>query len=198
MARAKKKPTHPQDMATIAERRAERKQNAEEIERLSREDDITVNVDERTGQMVGAWRRDVVSMMRDAGKITDEVAGYVRGLESLIAVANGRSASCLSILDRVSGGPVGDHAIVQHIEAAKALNGRSERMDAATWGLLRELCDGNLLITRWRGVVQRRTGEIGDRAQGAAIRQAFRALASVEEALFAQGLVSKVARQRIP
>lgn len=191
MARRKHKPTDPRDMASIAERRAERKQNAEEIERLSREDDITVNVDQRTGQMVGAWRRDVVSMMRDAGKITDEVAGYVRGLESLIADANGRSASCLSILDRVSGGPVGDHAIVQHIEAAKALNRRSERMDTATWGLLRELCDGNLLITRWRGVVQRRTGEIGDRAQGAAIRQAFRALASVEEALFTQRVVSK-------
>lgn len=187
MAR-RKKPTDPQDMASIAERRAERARNAEEINRLTREDDVTVNVDARTGQLVGAWRRDVVSMMRDAGKITDEVAGYVRGLEGLIAEANGRSASCLSILDRVSGGPVGDHAIVQHIAAARALSKRQDGMDQMTWSLLRELCDGNLLITRWRGVVQRRTGEEGERAQGAILRQAFRALASVEESIFAQGL----------
>jgi hypothetical protein len=78
MAR-RKKPTDPQDMASIAERRAERARNVEEINRLTKEDDVTVNVDARTGQLVGAWRRDVVSMMRDAGKITDEVAGYVRG-----------------------------------------------------------------------------------------------------------------------
>jgi hypothetical protein len=191
MARAKRKPTDPQDMATIAERRAERARSAEEIKRLTREDDVTVNVDERTGQLVGAWRRDVVSMMRDAGKITDEVAGYVRGLEGLIAEANGRSASCLSILDRVSGGPVGDHAIVQHIEAARALNKRQMGMDRVTWGLLRELCDGNLLISRWRGVVERRTGEKGERAQGAIIRQAFRALASVEESIFVKGVAGR-------
>lgn len=181
----RKQPSDPQE---IAARRIERQRNAEEIARLAKEEDVTVNIDPRTGEMVGAWRRDVVSMMRDAGKITDEVAGYVRGLEGLIAEANGRSASCLSILDRVSGGPVGDHAIVQHIAAAKELNRRQECMDRATWDLLRELCDGNLLITRWRGVVERRTGEGGDRAQGAIIRQAFRALASVEEALFAQGV----------
>jgi hypothetical protein len=190
MAR-RKKPTAPQDMASIAERRAERARNAQEINRLTKEDDVTVNVDARTGQLVGAWRRDVVSMMRDAGKITDEVAGYVRGLEGLIAEANGRSASCLSILDRVSGGPVGDHAIVQHIEAAKALNKRQDGMDQMTWGLLREVCDGNLLITRWRGVVQRRTGEKGERAQGAIIRHAFRVLASVEETIFTQGIAAR-------
>jgi hypothetical protein len=184
--RSKRQP--PSDPQEIAARRVERQQNAEEIARLSKEEDVTVNVDQRTGEMVGAWRRDVVSMMRDAGKITDEVAGYVRGLEGLIAEANGRSASCLSILDRVSGGPVGDHAIVQHIAAAKALSKRQEGMDQMTWNLLRELCDGNLLITRWRGVVQRRTGEEGERAQGAIVRQAFRVLASVEEALFTQGI----------
>jgi hypothetical protein len=133
MAR-RKKPTDPQDMASIAERRAERARNAQEINRLTKEDDVTVNVDARTGQLVGAWRRDVVSMMRDAGKITDEVAGYVRGLEGLIAEANGRSASCLSI---TYSSPAG--AVLCSAERAKRVNGRKGRLSVMPFGFWRPL-----------------------------------------------------------
>lgn len=188
MSKRKAKPSDPQDIARL---RREREMNREEVERLSEQSDVTLNLDERTGLLVGAWRRDAVSMMRDAGSITDEEAGYVRLLEALVQKANGRSPSCLSVLDRVHGGPVGDHLLVSKIEAARALAQRQSAMDPMTWGLLRELCDGNLLISRWRSVVQRRTGEVTPKAQGAVVRHAFRVLSAVENALHQQALVQK-------
>lgn len=168
------------DEAEVEERRASL-QNARAEARRLKDMGAEVSQDPRTLEVTGAFRPDVVVMMRRAEAITPSDESAVRKFEKLISDSNGGSRSSLSALDRVSGGDKGDLGIGAHIDAAKQLQKRQRRMDPLTWALVRELCDGNLLVDRWRQVVQRRTGETADKAQAGIIRHAFRVLAAVEE-----------------
>ncbi|RZJ01829.1 MAG: hypothetical protein EON90_02135 [Brevundimonas sp.] len=175
--RRRNKPSSP---AEIAARRAQLQETRNEVARL-KDQGAEVSQDNRTGEITGAYKPDVVVMMRRSEVITPSDESAVRSFERLVQKAAGSSASCLSVLDRVSGGDTGDQGIGAHIEAAQQLRRRQRRMDPLTWALLRDLCDGNLLVTRWRVVVQKRTGETNEKAQGGIIRQAFRVLAAVED-----------------
>lgn len=170
----------PSTPVEIAARRAQLQETRAEVARL-KEQGVEVSQDQRTGEITGAYKPDVVVMMRRSEAITPSDESAVRSFERLVQKAAGSSSSCLSVLDRVSGGDTGDQGIGAHIEAAKQLRRRQRRMDTLTWVLLRDLCDGNLLVTRWRVVIQQRTGESNEKAQAGILRHAFRVLASVEE-----------------
>lgn len=180
MARKRKK--KPFDPAAAERNRQEREANLAEVTRLEAMPDVAVSVDPQTRRLTGAYRVDVVEAMLRSGKIGPNEESAVRSLEALIYKAVGNSGSSLGVLDRVSGGVTTD-PVAACITASRQLAKRAERMDPTTWGLLRELCDGNLISTRWRQVVARRTGETQPEAQSGVIRQAFRVLAEVEEAL---------------
>lgn len=152
-----------------------------------------VNRDRRTGKALSREVLDVVMMMRrtkDAegrSLIGDEEAGAVRTLERLIEKANGGGGSCLATLERVNGQSTGDPtlaSVIRHTEAAHDLNARQSRLGPKTWAMLRELCDGNLGLGTWHGVVKAHTGEANPSARGAIVRQSFRELAQVERDIF--------------
>lgn len=175
--RRKNKPSTP---AEIAARRAQLQETRAEVERLKGQG-AEVSQDARTGEILGAYKPDVVVMMMRADAITANEESAVRSFERLVQKAAGSSSSCLSVLDRVSGGDTGDQGIGAHIEAAVQLKRRQSRMDPLTWALLRDLCNGNLLAHRWRPVVEQRTGEANEKAQAGILRQAFRILTAVED-----------------
>ena len=178
----RRKKTKASTPAEIAARRAVIQNAKAEAQRL-KDQGAEVVQDPRTLEVTGAYKPDVVVMMRRSSGITPSEESAVRKFEALIAKANGGSRSSLAVLDRENGGDKGDGGIGAHIDAAKELDRRREQMDPLTWAILRELCDGNLLVDRWRGVVQRRTGETNDKAQAGIVRQAFRVLGNVEDQL---------------
>lgn len=177
MSRRKKK--KPYDPAAAARFRAEREQNAAEVARLQSDPEVLVVTDNKTGRLTGAHRVDVVEAMVRSGKMTYAQEEAVRGLEALITRANGPSPACLGTLERISGGEAPDPAGRQ-LDAIKALTERERCMDKCTWSLVRDLCDGNLLSTRWPQVVRKWTGETNPDAQKGAMRLAFQALADAE------------------
>jgi hypothetical protein len=175
--RSRNKPSTPEE---IAARRQKLRDAAAEAQRL-KDQGAEVSQDPRTGEIAGAFKPDVVVLMRREEAITPSDEAAVRKFEELIQKASGGSSSSLAVLDRVSGGDIGDRGVGAHVQAAKDLEERRKRMDLVTWPLLRELCDGNLLVTRWRKVIERRTGETNPKAQAGIVRQVFRVLAAVEE-----------------
>ena len=181
MSRKRHKPSSPEEIAARnAERRARIAGADAEASRLTAQG-AEVNRDQATGEIVGAFKPDVVTMMARADKISASEESAVRRFERLILKA-GSTPSSLSVLDRVTGGDTGDRGIGAHIDAAMALDEIRRHMDGLTWGLLREVCDGNLIVTRWRNVVKVWTGESNADAQAGIIRQAFRVLVTAEEA----------------
>lgn len=177
MSRRKSKPSSP---AEIAERRRVQAEGKEEAQRL-RDQGAEVVQDQRTQAVTGAYKPDVVVMMSRAGEITPTEEDAVRRFEALIAKAEIAPSCGLGALDRVHGGDMGDRGMAAHIQAAKDLLKRRDRMDSLTWSVLRDLCGGNLLVTRWRQVIEAKTGETNPKAQAGIVRQAFRVLAIVED-----------------
>lgn len=176
------KPATPEQIAQrklrdreLAERRAEKS-------RL-RAQGLEVTVDKRTEEVLGARRLDVVQMMGEKGTLTTDQVEVYRGLERLLNEAGESSRSCLSALDRVSGGGDGTATLQRRQEAIKKLVQRQERLDAGSWAMLVELATGGGLLSRWHLVVQRRTGETNPHAQAGAVRQVIRALESAEYAI---------------
>lgn len=167
--------------AITPEERARRQEAKAEAARI-RAQGAHVTLD-RDGTIIAAYRSDVVEMMRASGNLTpDQVQAY-RNLEALVAKAGDPSPSCLSKLDRVTGGGDAGEALSRKLDAVSDLIRREERMDPGTWAFLRELVEGGALLTRWRGVVERRTGERNPAAQAGAIRQVLRTLEAVELSL---------------
>lgn len=183
MTRRRKKPMSPEQMAEqkrasaeravqLGERRAERRR----LEGLGAE----VNTDPRTGEILGAYRKDVVQLMHQAGKLTQEQVDHFRNLERLKGLAGEASRSCLSSLDRVNGGGDESAQLDRRMKAMRDLALRQACMDPGTWAFLEELATGGALLTRWRQVAERRTGETNADAQSGAVRQVIRALEAAE------------------
>lgn len=179
MARKNKRnaPSSPEE---IAARRAVLQGAKAEASRL-RDQGAEVVQDPRTLEVTGAYKPDVVVIMRRSDGINPSEESAVRRFERLIADANGGSHSSLGVLDRVQGGDVGDGGIGSHVDAAIKLQKWRKLMDPMTWALARELCDGNLLVDRWRGVIHRRTGETNEKAQAGIVRHTFRVIAIVAD-----------------
>lgn len=183
MSRRRKKPMSPEQIAEQkraaaerAEQLAERRSERRRLEGLGAE----VNIDPRTEEVLGAYRKDVVQLMHQAGKLTQEQVDHFRNLERLLALAGEASRSCLSSLDRVNGGGDESASLDRRMRAIRELTLRQACMDAGTWAFVEELASGGALLTRWRQIAQRRTGETNSDAQSGAVRQVIRSLEAVE------------------
>lgn len=153
---------------------AEKERNREEIARL-RQSGAKVNVDPRTGKLVGAWRLDVFGMLFQRGSITEAQHDAVCRLEALLHVALGFSTPERRpdhIRASTIGAP-GQNVTQAMIDASRELRRIEERMHPREYGMLTDLLEGQAAIyRRWRAVVERRTGEATPHGQAAAIRAA--------------------------
>ena len=177
--RSKKPPTPPAD---IIARRAERR----EMESRG----ITVNVDERTEEITGAWRPDCFSTLL---KRQPDEHGAVLWLEALIRTANGEITQERTpghIRGSVEGAP-GQNVSQVMIDASVELAAVEESLYPACARLLFGLLlPDAALESRWRDVVRKHTGETNAQAQGAMVR------ASAANLLWVQQNIGRLARDR--
>lgn len=178
---ARNRPKTPEQIAADKARSAVLSENRAEARRL-RAQGLEVTIDPRTSEVLGARRMDVVQMMATSrpAKLTVEQVTFYRELEQTLQDAGEGSRSCLSALDRVSGAGDGSAAMDRRMKAIRKLAERQSAMDAGSWAFLEELATGGGLLTRWRDVTRRRTGETNDDAQAGAVRQVIRTLEAVE------------------
>jgi hypothetical protein len=170
MSRKKKPPSVPAD---ITARRAEKRElKARGLE---------VNTDPRTEEIVGIWRPDCFSLLLK-GRPAETAA--VQWLEQLIRTAsgeNGQERRPDFIRATVAGAP-GQNVSQNMIDADDMLAAVTEHMAPRDARMLFELLrPDEALLTRWRDVVQRCTGETNPQAQGAAVRAACAHLAHLEK-----------------
>ena len=171
MAR-RKKPTDPQDMASIAERRAERR----ELEARG----IAVNVDPKNEEILARWRPDCFTMLLK-GRTAEQ--GAIQWLETLIRTASGENGSDRRpdyIRGSAEGAP-GQNVSQSMIDADLHLVAATEAMAPNHARMLFDLLKPDeALLTRWREVVQRCTGEVNPHGQAAAVRMACAQLVSIQ------------------
>jgi hypothetical protein len=163
MAR-RKKPTAPQDMASIVERRAERR----ELESRG----IAVNIDPKNEEILARYRPDCFTLLLK-GRPDDQAA--VQWLEELIRTASGENGSDRRpdyIRGSAEGAP-GQNVSQTMIDADLYLVTATEALPPNLTRMLFDLLKPDqALLTRWRPIVERCTGETNPVAQGAAVRMA--------------------------
>ena len=164
MGRRKHKPTDPQDMATIAERRAERR----ELEARG----ITVNVDSRTEEITARYRADCFTMLLK-GRPEEQAA--LQWLDELLRTASGEKGAERRpdfIRGSAEGAP-GQNVSQAMIDADAYLVVVTEALPPQCARMLFELLKPDAALEgQWRPVVKRCTGEINPVAQGVAVRMA--------------------------
>ena len=175
MARRKK----PHDPAEAARHAAERAENAAEVARLRAQPGTTVNVDPRTGRLVGAIRMNCFAALLTAGGCEVRAVDW---LEELIRTASGDNTPERRpdhIRASVEGAP-GQNVTADMIAAGAILEAIEGAMAPCDIRMLFALLKPDAsLITRWRAVVQQCTGEVNGQAQGARLRGAAVSLAHV-------------------
>lgn len=172
MAKRKNKPTDPQDMAGIAERRAERR----ELERRG----IEVNIDPRTEEILARFRPDCFTLLLK-GRPDERAA--INWLEELIRSAQGENGGERrpDFIRGSSEGAPGQNVSQAMIDADLHLVAATEAMAPNHARMLFDLLKPDeALLTRWRDVVERCTGETNPHAQGAAVRAACAQLVSIQ------------------
>lgn len=180
----RKKPYDPAQQAIIHQRREEKR----EMESRG----LEVNVDKRTEEILGAWRPDCFALLL---KGRPDEAHAVQWLEQTIRTATGENAQERGeFVNRSCEGAPGQAISMAMIEAGEtvavvqeALAPQHARM---LFGLLKP---DDALLTRWRDVVRRTTGETNPQAQGAAVRAACTSLVWVMRNI---GLLTKARRER--
>ena len=180
----KRKPYDPAEQAIIHQRREERR----ELESRG----LEVNVDSKTEEVLGAWRPDCFRLLL-RGRVAEQSA--VNWLEETMRTASGENARGPSeYVQRSSEGAPGQNVTSAMIEAAGVLTTIEESMAPAHIRLLFDLLKpDDALLTRWRQVVKRTTGETNPQAQGAAVRAACTSLVWVHRNI---GLLTKARRDR--
>ena len=160
------------------------RQRRSEIARL-RAQGADVNVDKRTSEILGAWRRDVFTILRNRhGKPTD---GFPKGRPALSQRAyeafRGHETD-IHLSEGASGGDRRPDFIRATCEGAPGQNVTQEAIDAAgrvkktlmglsptDARLLTALMTGEKALARnWRHTVEAETGETADESQAARIR----------------------------
>lgn len=160
------------------------RQRRSEIARL-RAQGADVNVDKRTSEILGAWRRDVFTILRNRhGKPTD---GFPKGRPALSQRAyeafRGHETD-IHMSEGASGGDRRPDFIRATCEGAPGQNVTQEAIDAAgrvkktllglspaDARLLTALMTGEKALARnWRLTVEAETGETADESQAARIR----------------------------
>lgn len=161
----RKKPTDPQD---AARHRREREENRQEVERLSVQEGVALNLEPRTKRLLSARRLDCFALLlKDDAHA--EARSSVNWLEELIRDASGENtqerrpdfirASC-------EGAP-GQNVTQRMIEASRTLEVVEASLRPWEARLLFELLrPDEALITRWRDVVKRVTTATTPQRQG--------------------------------
>lgn len=161
----RKKPTDPQD---AARHRREREENRQEVERLSVQEGVALNLEPRTKRLLSARRLDCFALLlKDDAH--SEARSAVNWLEELIRDASGENtqerrpdfirASC-------EGAP-GQNVTQRMIEASRTLEVVEASLRPWEARLLFELLrPDEALLTRWRDVVKRVTTATTPQRQG--------------------------------
>lgn len=142
----------------------------------------TVNIDPRTGLIVGAWRKDCFTALMDR---TPE-HGAARWFEELIRTASGEAGQerPLDFIRASSEGAPGQNVTDAMIEAGELVETIEESLRPWEAKLLYELMKAdNALLTRWRGVTLTVTGVTDPMAQSERLRLACSSLLWVRDSL---------------
>lgn len=169
MGKTKNKPSKPRELSPDEQSlRAERRAERRELEARG----ITVFTDERSEEITGRVRLDCFATLLRAHPAEQE---SVRWLEALLSTADGANAQERRpdhIRTSVSG-PPGQYLTQVMLDAGAILAAVTEALSPRDARMLFELLKPDAaLLTRWRDVVRRCTGETNDQAQGAAVRAA--------------------------
>lgn len=180
----RQKPHNPAEQAIIHQRRAEKR----ELESRG----LEVNVDKRTEEILGAWRPGCFTLLLK-GRPDEQSA--VQWLEQTIRTAAGENAKeTTEYVQRSSEGAPGQNITADMIAAGETVavvqGSMAPEHVRLLFGLLKPDDD---LLTRWREVVKRTTGETNPQAQGAAVRAACTSLVWVHRNI---GLLTKARRDR--
>jgi len=192
MARKRKnKPSKPRVMVAVSPANddaavapaviRERRQEAARLKAQGAE----VNADKRTGEIRGAWRKDVFETLRNRrGK--PEVKGQLgrpalpqRSYEAFrsherdihMAEGAGNPDRRPDFIRSTSGGAPGQNVTAEMLDAAERVRKTMRAMSPPDARLVSVLLTGeNALAKNWRAVVEKETGEHQDEAQAARIR----------------------------
>lgn len=138
-------------------------------------------IEDGDGNMVAGYRRNCFTLLL---KDRPEAVTAVQWLEELIRTAsgeNGQERRPDFIRATVAGAP-GQNVSQTMIDADDMLAAVTEHMAPRDARMLFELLrPDEALLTRWRDVVQRCTGETNPQAQGAAVRSACAHLAHLQK-----------------
>lgn len=180
MSRRRKKPHDPAEAARHA---AERAEAQDMIRSVSGQPSTAVNVDPRTGRLTGAWRLNCFNTLLSPGGLERAAVDW---LDDLVRTANGENGGDRRP-DHIRGsteGAPGQNVTDAMIEAGKRLQIVSEAMAPAHARMLFELLKPDAdLLTRWREVVSRCTGETHSHAQAAAVRSACTSLVWIKDTI---------------
>lgn len=167
MSRKKK----PYDPAAAARHRQDREESREEIARLRAQPSTAVNVDKRTGRLTGAWRLNCFNTLLTVGGREREAVDW---LEEMVRTASGENAEERRpdhVRSSTAGAP-GQNITDAMIAASRDLEIVGQSMRPDQWRMLLALLQPDAdLMTRWRAVVERYTGETDPRAQASRVRE---------------------------
>lgn len=185
-----KRRNKPHDPAASERIRRERAENAAEITRLRAQPSVTVNIDNRTGRLTGAQRINCfAALLRADG----EEAKAIDWLDMVIRTAQGENTPERRpdhIRATVEGAP-GQNVTADMIAAGEILVVIEEAMAPRDIRMLFQLLKPDAaMLTRWRDVVVKCTGETNPQAQGAAVRAAAHSLA------YQRTIIDRLLRER--
>lgn len=168
--RRKAQPSTPAD---IVARRVERRQ----LEARG----LEVNTDPRTEEITGIWRKDCFTMLLRDRPAESQAVTWLETVIRTAAGENGQERRPDFIRATVEGAPC-QNVTGDMIDAGETLVVIEEAMNPREVRMLFELLrPDEALLTRWRPVVERCTGETNPQAQGAAVRAACANLAHVRD-----------------
>lgn len=160
-----KKPTDPQD---AARHRREREENRQEVQRLSAQDGVALNLEPRTKRLLSARRLDCFAvLLKDDAHA--EARSAVNWLEELIRDASGENAQERrpDFIRASCDGAPGQNITQRMIEASRTLEVVEASLRPWEARLLFELLrPDEALLTRWREVVKRVTTATTPQRQG--------------------------------
>lgn len=177
----RKKKARPFDPAAAERHKVEREADREMATAIKAQPSTAINKDPHTGRLTGAWRLNCFNTLLAQNSPERSAVDWLDDLIRTAAGENGHERRPDFIRASNDGAP-GQNVSAAMIAAGEVLQAVQEAMAPAQVRMLFELLKPDAdLLTRWRAVVERCTGETHDHAQGAAVRSACTALVHVRE-----------------
>lgn len=176
-----KKRHKPHDPAAAARHQQERAENAEMIGAVRAQPSTAVNVDPRTGRLTGAWRLNCFNTLLPAKGVERDAIDW---LDELVRTANGENSGERrpDFIRASTEGAPGQNVSDAMIAASLRLQVVVESIAPAHARMLLDLLKPDAdLLTRWRAVVERCTGETNPQAQAGSVRAACTSLAWIKD-----------------